>query len=72
MFKTHFLSKDLNKVTFYKAYNNKLNRVKDVARKRYFQEQFKLNNENLKTTWKLIGMIVNNKKIVENLQLQNL
>ena len=62
LFKTHFLSKDFNKVKFYKTYNNKLNRVKDVAKKRYFQEQFKLNSENLKTTWKLIGMIVNNKR----------
>ena len=62
LFKTHFLSKDFNKVQFYKTYNNKLNRVKDAAKKRYFQEQFKLNGENLKTTWKLIGMIVNNKR----------
>ena len=62
LFKTHFLSKDLNKVKFYKAYNNELNRLKDVAKKRYFQEQFKLNSENLKTTWKLIGMIVNSKR----------
>ena len=62
LFKTHFLSKDFNKVKFYKTYNNKLNRVKNAAKKRYFQEQFKLNGENLKTTWKLIGMIVNNKR----------
>ena len=63
LFKTHFLGKDLNKVKFYKAYNNKLNRLKDVARKRYFQEQFKLNSENLKATFKLIGMIVNSREI---------
>ena len=62
LFKTHFLSKDFKKVKFYKKYNNKLKRVKDVAKKRYFQEQFKLNRENLKTTWKLIGMIVNYKR----------
>ena len=62
LYKTHFLSKNLNKVKFYEAYNNKLNRLKDVAKKRYFQEQFKLNSENLKTTWKLIGMIVNSKR----------
>ena len=48
LFKTHFLSKDFNKVKFYKAYNNKLNRLKDLAKKRYFQEQFKFNSENLK------------------------
>ena len=37
LFKTHFLSKDLNKVKFYKAYNNKLNRLKDVAKKGIFK-----------------------------------
>ena len=29
----------------------------------YFQEQLKLNSESLKTTWKLIGMVVNSKRI---------
>ena len=62
LFKIHFLSKDFTKVKFYKVYNNKLNRLKDRAKKGYFQEQFKLNSENLKTTWKLIGMIVNSKR----------
>ena len=34
LFKTHFLSKDFNKVKFYKAYNYKLNRLKDLAKKK--------------------------------------
>ena len=50
LFKTHFLSNDPNKVTYYKTYNNKLNRIKDAAKKEYFQKQFRLNSENLKTT----------------------
>ena len=62
LFKTHFLSNDPNKLTYYTTYNNKLNRIKDVAKKEYFEGQFRLNGENLKTTWKLIGMIINRKK----------
>ena len=61
-FETHFLSNDPNKVTYYKTYNNKLNLIKGVAKKEYFQVQVRLNSENLKTTWKLIGMIINRKK----------
>ena len=62
LFKTHFLSNDPNKVTYYKTYNSKLNRIKDVAKKEYFQGQFRLNSENLKTTLKLIDIIINRKK----------
>ena len=32
------------------------------AKKAYFQAQFRLNSENLKTTWKLIGTIINGTK----------
>ena len=33
LFKTNFLSNDPNKVPYYKAYNNKLNRIKNVFSK---------------------------------------
>ena len=62
LFKSHFLSNDPDKATYYKSYNNKLNRIKDVAKICYFHEQFRSNSENLKTTWKLIGMIINRTK----------
>ena len=62
LFKTHFLSNDPNKITYYKTYNNKLNRIKDAAKKSIFKKQLRLNSENLKTTWKLIGIIINRKK----------
>ena len=62
LFKSHFLSGNSDKVTFYKSYNNKLNRIKNAAKKAYFQAQFRLNSENLKTTWKLIGTIINGTK----------
>lgn len=43
-------------------YNNKLNRTKEAAKRNYFTAQFNLNSDNLKTTWKLSGMLINRKK----------
>ena len=40
LFKTHFLSNDPEKVKQYKIYNNKLNRIKEVAKRNYFTTQF--------------------------------
>ena len=62
LFKSQFLSKDPNKIKTYKIYCNKLNRIKEAAKKKYFRAQFCVNSENLKTIWKLIGMLTNRKK----------
>ena len=62
LFKSHFLSNDPNKVKIFKTYNNKLNRIKEAAKKNYLRAQLSFNNENLKTTWKLIGILINRKK----------
>ena len=62
MFKTDFLSHDQAKVNFFKKYNNKLYKIKEMAKLIYFSTQFYLNKENIKITWKLIGMIINRKK----------
>ena len=42
MFKTHFLSHDQVKVNFFKKYNNKLNKIKQLAKRTYFSTQFYL------------------------------
>ena len=62
LFKSHFLSHDQAKVKCFKTYNNKLNKIKDLAKGTYFSTKFYLNKEDIKTTWKLIGMIINRKK----------
>ena len=62
LFKSHFLSHDPAKVKFYKAFNNKLNKIKQIAKQNYFTDQFNINKDNIKTTWKLIGMIINRKR----------
>ena len=59
LFKSHFLSNDPDKISEYKAFNNKLNRIKLQAKKNYFDSQFAINKGNIKATWKLIDMIIN-------------
>ena len=54
LFKSHFLSNDPDKTSQYKAFNNKLNRIKLQAKKNYFDSQFAINKGNLKATWRLI------------------
>ena len=61
--KTHLYSADSGKVKEYKAYSNKLNRIIHAAKKNYFSEQFELNKENIKYTWKLISKVINTKKV---------
>ena len=62
LFKSHFLSNDPNKVKIFKTYSNKLNRIKEAAKENYLRAQFSFNSENLKTTWKLIGILISTKK----------
>ena len=62
LFKSHVLSGDPEKIQYYKTYNNRLNKVKAKAKKIFFDLQFSVNQENVKMTWKLIGMLVNRDK----------
>ena len=62
LFKSHFLSKDPEKIKQYLIYNNKLNKLKERAKKNYFTAKFNLNKNNIKATWGLIGMLINMKK----------
>ena len=67
MYRTHFLSKDLDKVGYYKKYSNTLNKLKWTCKSSYYKQQFELNKNNLKNTWKLIGTIINRKpKVFQN------
>ena len=62
LFKTHFFSGDPLKIKYYKAYNNKLTKIKDLAKQKYFKEQFEINKDNMKTTWKMIDLLINRKR----------
>ena len=62
LFKSHFLSNDPDKIKQYKIYNNKLNKIKELAKKSYFADQFNIYKYNIKATWGLIGMLINRKK----------
>ena len=61
--KTHLYSTDPRKVKEYKAYSNKLNRIIHAAKKNYFSEQFELNKESIKNTWKLISQVISTKEV---------
>ena len=60
--KSHFLSKDPDKIKQYKIYYNKLNKLKERTKKNYFTAKFNLNKNNIKATWGLIGKLINSKK----------
>jgi len=62
LFKTHLLSKDPRKIKEYKAYSNRLNRIKELAKKNYLTKKFEMNKYNVKYTWKLIGTLISKKK----------
>ena len=56
------MSHNQAKVNFFKKYNNKLNKIKEMAKWTYFSTQFYLNEEYIKMTGELISIIVNRKK----------
>ena len=39
LFKTHFFSGDSLKIKYYKVFNNKLTKIKDLAKQKYFKKQ---------------------------------
>ena len=61
MYKTHFLSKNPTKVEAYKKYSNKLIKIKNIAKRKYYTKRFELCRNNMKVTWRLIGTIINRK-----------
>ena len=62
LFKTHFFSGDSAKIKLYKTFNNKLNKIKDLAKQKYFREQFEINKGNIKRSWKLVDLLINRKR----------
>jgi len=48
MYKTHFLSKDENLISLYKTYSSKLNKIKYLAKKNYFTNEFDKHKSNPK------------------------
>ena len=61
MYRTHFLSKDLQKIGEYKHYAAILSHLKNKIKTEYYSMQFLKYKDNLKQTWKLIGTLVKRK-----------
>ena len=66
LYKSHFLSRDPDKVREYKLYANALNRIKNKAKNDYYCQRFKFYQNDLKNTWKLIGTLVKRKNKGQN------
>ena len=45
----------------YKAYCNKLTKIKNQAKQKYYSKRFEESKNNLKATWKLIGTLIKRK-----------
>ena len=50
MYKAHFLSKDENLISLYRIYANKLNKIKYIAKKTYFNKIFDKHKSNPRKT----------------------
>lgn len=61
MYRTHFLSNNPLKVEEYKHYANQLNYIKNRSKTDYYTKTFASYKNNLKSTWKLIGTLINRK-----------
>ena len=63
MYRTHFYSNDTSKVTQYKRYANKLNRIKSISKLRYYNNhaEFDKCKNNLKAKWKIISTLIKRK-----------
>ena len=62
MYKTHFLSKDENLISLYRIYANKLNKIKYLAKKTYFNRMFDKHKSNPRKTWQMIKSLLPNAK----------
>ena len=58
MFYTHFHSNNISKVSQYRLYANKLNYITMLSKRQYYLNNFDKCKNNLKTTWKLIGILI--------------
>ena len=58
MYRTHYLSNNLQKQHEYKRYCNRLNQLKKKSKDDYYSKQFNAAKHNLKYTWKLIGTLI--------------
>jgi hypothetical protein len=73
LYRSHFLSRDPLRVSIYKSYSNVLNKLKTKTKNEYYNQQFHQCKNNLKSTWKLIGTLINrkNKGQLELLEMKN-
>ena len=65
MYRTHFLSKDLQKIREDKHYAAILSHLKNKRKKEYYNMQFAKYKDNLKQTWNLLVLLLKGKPKVK-------
>ena len=58
MYKTHFINGNTSQKQFYKAYANKLTKVKFKSRQLYYQDELFKNKSNQRKTWGVIKTLI--------------
>ena len=58
LYRTHFLSNTDEKIQFYKKYSNKLNKIKFLSKKLYFQNKLTSSPTNGSMTWSVINTLL--------------
>ena len=62
LFRHYFKSNDVDKKAFYRKYFNKLTRIKYHAKRNYYENLIKTNNQNSSQIWSIIKEIIECKK----------
>ena len=61
MYRTHYCCDDNEKKEEYKRYANMLTKLIKYSKKEYYNHQFHMHKDNLKSTWKVIGTLIKRK-----------
>ena len=67
LFRRYFKSNDVDKRVFYRKYLNKLTHIKYHAKRNYYENLIKTNNQNSSHIWSIIKEIIECKKILRTI-----
>ena len=66
LFQQCYKHQDTHLVSAYKTYRNKLTKLKEIAKRTYYQNELHLHKENISKQWKISNEIVRYKQVQHN------
>ena len=66
LFHQCYKQQDTQLISTYKTYRNKFTKLKEIAKRTYYQNELHLHKENLSKQWKIINEIVRYKRVQHN------